>query len=83
MSESSEKVKEYLRVMREDVIAAAEMKMGRLLSFDEKDALNELGGMMLESCYRFYTEDADYSGEQVNRDLASFVQQARRNYGDH
>lgn len=75
---ASERVKEYLRAMREDVAAAAETKIGRTLTPDEKGALNGLGGMMLEACYRSYTELPDYSAEQVTLDLAAFVELARR-----
>lgn len=75
---ASERVKEYLQAMRDDVIAAAETKMGRPLSRDEKDAVNGLGGMMLESCYRSYTELPDYSGEQVAQDLAAFFERVQR-----
>ena len=76
---TSGRVKEYLQAMREDVIAAAETKVGRPLSPNEKDAVNELGGMMLESCYRSYTELPDYSAERVTLDLAAFAEQAGRN----
>lgn len=73
MSEAKSKIEQYLEAMRDEVIAAAETKLGRPLTpMERKGVRNIKGGMMLESCSQSFSHAAT-EPEDVTKDLVSFA----------
>ena len=75
MSEAKSKIEQYLEAMRDEVIAAAEKKLGRPLTPMEAEGVRSIkGGMMLESCFQSFSHMVT-KPENVAKDLAFFVGQ--------
>lgn len=73
MSEASDRIAQYLEAGREEVIAAAEAKLGRSLSPEEEQGIRDIkGGMMLESCCQAFSHIAT-TPEEVAKELAFFA----------
>lgn len=75
MSKTYDRINQYLEAVREDVIAAAETKLGRSLTLEDKAGIRNIkGGMMLDSCSQSFSHDAT-TPEDVTRELAFFASQ--------
>ncbi len=75
MSEAKSKIEQYLEAMRDEVIAAAETKLGRPLTPAETRGVRNIkGSMMLESCSQSFSHTAT-KPEDVAKDLAFFADQ--------
>ena len=73
MSEASDRIAQYLEAVREEVIAAAETKLGRSLTPEEREGIRNIGGgMMLGSCCQSFTHEAT-TPEEVAKELAFFA----------
>ena len=73
MSEASDRIAQYLEATREEVIAAAETKLGRSLTPEEKEGIRNIkGGMMLEACCQSFSHAAT-TPEEVTTELAFFA----------
>ncbi len=73
MSEANDRINQHLEAVREEVIAAAETKLGRPLTPEEKQGIRNIkGGMMLEACCHSFSHAAT-TPEEVATELAFFA----------
>jgi hypothetical protein len=64
---------------RADVITAAERKLDRSLTQEERSGIERIGSlMMLESCYHSFTSEQT-TADRVQKDVSYFVSQASSN----
>ena len=68
----SDKMQQAIEMSQQEVITAAETKLGRKLTDSERIGVQRIRSlMMLESCFRSFSSPA-ISGSQVLADLQSF-----------
>jgi hypothetical protein len=71
------KMQEAIAATQQDVIVAAEQKLGCSLTESERRGIQSIGSlMMLESCLRSFSSPA-YTQAQVFGDLEHFTKQAQ------
>ncbi len=75
MSEENDRIAQYLEAAREEVVAAAETKIGRSLTPEEKEGIRNIkSGMMLNSCCQSFSH-ASTTPEEVTKELTFFANQ--------
>jgi hypothetical protein len=73
----TDKIQEAIRACRQDVIAAAEQKLGRALTHPERLGVENITSLsMLDSCCQSFSSPA-YTQAQVLADLEHFAKQAQ------
>ena len=73
----NDQLQEALRASQTEIITAAEAKLDRRLSADERAGIERINSlMMLESVYRSFTFP-DYSVAEVETDLRHFASQTQ------
>jgi hypothetical protein len=73
-----DKMQQAIEASQQEVIIAAEQKLGRSLSDADRRGIQSIGSlMMLESCYQFFSSSVSTQAEVV-ADLAHFTKQAQR-----
>ena len=71
-----DRYQEAADLYRSDIFAAAEAKLGREVSADERTGVERLSLMMLEAIYRSFTSDG-YTADKIESDLRFFANQPR------
>ena len=78
----TDKMQQAIEMSRQDVIAAAEQKLGRSLTDAERRGIQSIGSLMtLDSCNQSFSSPA-CTPAQVLADLDHFAQAAAVSYDD-
>jgi len=77
----NDRIKQYLQASQLEVITAAEAKLERPLSAEEKAGIENLySGMRLQGLYQAFSHSST-SPDEVARDLAYFAAQPPSSFG--